>query len=363
MLARLLEGQSGLLDDAGADYFAGRFSHLPRSGIDLYPELCDLLFHGQGRLHVVYLTAGEGELHLRVADYAPFGVVNVGDSVALYNLLTENASGDFDVDREQGFAARLFADVDRPDSTVNVVVGARRFIAGWNSWRVSTMGLMHVGVGEGPEIIQMFGRGVRLQGWNMSLKRHRESEAELPPDSAGLQELETLYIFGLRANYMQMFRDLLKAEGMRVDRETITLPVTWTPGGSCRPQSVRTRGCGSRRRRRPQGEDLAGHPGGIQDEWIGPPIEMRKTTGPQGRGLGRRQLTASDRKHERRRRRGSRPRGSQPPRAACARGASSCCAVPRRRQQRLHLLQHGTLHRLSSGTGASDHIQAEVETE
>ena len=48
-----------------------------------------------------------------------------------------------------GFAARLFADVDRPDSTVNVVIGARRFIAGWNSWRVSTMGLMHVGVGEG----------------------------------------------------------------------------------------------------------------------------------------------------------------------------------------------------------------------
>ena len=91
MLARLLEGRSGLLDDSGADYFAGRISHLPRSGVDLYAELCDLLFHGQGRLHVVYLTAGEGELHLRVADHAPFGVVNVGDSAALYKLLTENA--------------------------------------------------------------------------------------------------------------------------------------------------------------------------------------------------------------------------------------------------------------------------------
>ena len=85
-------------------------------------------------------------------------------------------------------------------------------------------------VGEGPEIIQMFGRGVRLKGWNMSLKRHRESGADLPPDSAALQELETLYIFGLRANYMQTFRDLLQAEGMRVDRETITLPVTWNFG-------------------------------------------------------------------------------------------------------------------------------------
>ena len=92
------------------------------------------------------------------------------------------------------------------------------------------MGLMHVGVGEGPEIIQMFGRGVRLKGWNMSLKRHRESGAELPPDSAALEELETLYIFGLRASYMQTFRDLLRAEGVRVDRETITLPVAWNIG-------------------------------------------------------------------------------------------------------------------------------------
>ena len=175
---------------------------------------------------MVYLTAGEGELHLRTADNDPFGVVNVGDSAALYKLLTENPDPDFDVDREMGFAERLFASVDRPDSTVNVVIGARRFI-GWNSWRVSTMGLMHVGVGEGPEIIQMFGRGVRLKGWNMSLKRHRESGAAPPPDADRLTELEKLYIFGLRANYMQTFRDLLQREGVGVERETFCLPTTW----------------------------------------------------------------------------------------------------------------------------------------
>ena len=45
----------------------------------------------------------------------------------------------------------------------------------------------------------MFGARRAPKGWNMSLKRYRESGAELPPDSAELQELETLYIFGLRA--------------------------------------------------------------------------------------------------------------------------------------------------------------------
>ena len=228
MVKRLLDGKSGLLDDAGRDCFAGRFNPLKQGGNeDLYADLCQTVFHGAGRLHVVYLTAGEGELHLRTADNDPFGVVNVGDSAGLYKLLVDDAGPDLDVDREMGFAELLFAEVDRPDSMVNIVIGARRFIAGWSSWRVSTMGLMHVGVGEGPEIIQMFGRGVRLKGWNMTLKRHLESGADQPDDSGRLKELEKLYIFGLRANYMQTFRNMLQKEGLNVEQKTFTLPVTW----------------------------------------------------------------------------------------------------------------------------------------
>ena len=232
MIGQLLEGRSGLTDESGRDYFRDRFTylseHVPAHKVgDLYTDLCATLFHGLGKLHVVYLTAGEGELHLHAGDEQAFGVVNVGDSAALYKLLTEQANPHVAVSREAGFAERLFADVDRYDSPVNIVIGARRFIAGWNSWRVATMGLMHVGVGEGPEIIQMFGRGVRLKGWNMSLKRHQKSGAELPTGSAELAHLETLNIFGLRANYMQTFRDLLEKEGVRVERETVRLPVTW----------------------------------------------------------------------------------------------------------------------------------------
>ena len=228
MIARLLAGESGLTDAAGADWFSGRFDDLKGDGAEaLYGDICATLFHGPGQLHVVYLTQGEGELHLRTADNQPFGVVNVGDSAALYRMLTAGDHPNLVLEREPGFARRLFADVDRADSNVNIVIGARRFIAGWNSWRVSTMGLMHVGVGEGPEIIQMFGRGVRLKGRDMSLNRHRESGAEPPADGHRLTELETLRIFGLRANYMQTFQDLLQSEGISVERETILLPVTW----------------------------------------------------------------------------------------------------------------------------------------
>jgi len=236
MLERLLAGKSGLVDPSGNDFFAGRFPHLAQTRKNanaqkdaavMYDDICQTVFHGPGQLHVVYLTQGEGELHLRTADNRPFGIVNIGDSAALHKLLAETEQPDLAIERDTGFARRLFADVDRPDSPVNVVIGARRFIAGWNSWRVSTMGLMHVGVGEGPEIIQMFGRGVRLKGWQTSLKRHQESGAEAPPDSGRLAELETLRIFGLRANYMQIFKDVLQAEGISAEHETIRFPTVW----------------------------------------------------------------------------------------------------------------------------------------
>ena len=228
MIARLISGDSGLIDATGVDSFAGRFDDLKETSEDaLYADICQTLFHGPGKLRVRYLTRGEGELHLRTADNEAFGVVNVGDSAALYKLLDEGDHPDLIIERETRFARPLFADVDRASSSVNIVIGARRFIAGWNSWRVSTMGLMHVGVGEGPEIIQMFGRGVRLMGWNMSLKRHRESGAPSPDDGDKLMELETLRIFGLRANYMQSFRKILETDGIGMERETFPLPVTW----------------------------------------------------------------------------------------------------------------------------------------
>ena len=51
MLERLLSGQSGLTDDAGSDYFAGRFNYLENDRTnrpdDIYADICETLFHGQ----------------------------------------------------------------------------------------------------------------------------------------------------------------------------------------------------------------------------------------------------------------------------------------------------------------------------
>ena len=49
------------------------------------------------------------------------------------------------------------------NSSINILIGSKKFSEGWNCWRVSTMGLMNIGQSEGSEIIQLFGRGVRLK--------------------------------------------------------------------------------------------------------------------------------------------------------------------------------------------------------
>jgi hypothetical protein len=101
-------------------------------------------------------------------------------------------------------------------------------LEGWDCWRVSTMGLMHVGRSEGSQIIQLFGRGVRLKGYEWSLKRSGHSHAPVRPDF--IEELETLNVFGIEADFMEKFRQFLKEEGLPGNerRKTMTIPLNVT---------------------------------------------------------------------------------------------------------------------------------------
>lgn len=151
-IGRLL--RHGLVTAAGENPFAGCFTHLnvaELSASQVFDETLDLLFHapGGGSLHVENLKGAEGEIALRVGDNAPFGVVNVGDDTRLVKICKEQKLNV----AEREFGGSLFHELARPDSTVNLLIGSRKFTEGWNSWRVGTMGLMNVGRGEGAQII------------------------------------------------------------------------------------------------------------------------------------------------------------------------------------------------------------------
>ena len=220
---------NGLVAAGGKNLFAGRFAYLNTAGLSptqVYDETLTVLFNavGGGALHVENLKGATGEIALRVGDNDPFGVINVGDDAKLVKLCeSEGIPVD---DRE--FAGSLFHGINTPQSPVHLLIGSKKFTEGWNSWRVSTMGLMNVGQTEGSQIIQLFGRGVRLKGYNSTLKR--SGKAQLPEDvtrPAHIGVLETLSIFGIRADYMAQFRDFLEEEGLPAndDRLEFLLPI------------------------------------------------------------------------------------------------------------------------------------------
>lgn len=219
----------GLLTADGRNLFSGRFKYLieeKMTAAQVYDETLSAIFNARagGALYIENLRGATGEIALRIGDNEPFGVINVGDDAKLCKLCEEkglNVS-------EREFSGSLFHDINKPNSTITMLIGSRKFTEGWNSWRVATMGLMNVGASEGSQIIQLFGRGVRLKGYGRSLKR--SGHTELPPDAhiprhIGL--LETLGIFGIHADYMAQFRDFLKDEGLPTneDRYEMLLPI------------------------------------------------------------------------------------------------------------------------------------------
>ena len=232
-LEQLLTQQDDLRDEHNRAIFAGRFSYLQSQWLttqaaDLYHDLLQVVFRAiaPGLLHVVHLKGSGGEIGLRVGENDNyFGVINVGDAAKLIKQLEEGLVKDSHlVVTDQPYSASLFERINKPGSSINLLVGAKKFTEGWSSWRVSTMGLMNVGRSEGSEIIQLFGRGVRLKGHSFTLKRSNHLPGFRHPKH--LELLETLNVFGIRSDYMKEFQAYLEAEDIgEPSTEQITLPV------------------------------------------------------------------------------------------------------------------------------------------
>jgi hypothetical protein len=234
LLDRLISGKPGLHDQRGTEIFATAFGYLSQTkqtGEEMFGNILNVLFNSPtpAKLHVLNLKGTDGEIALRLGENEAFGLINVGDAPNLCKLCEEHP--DFMAVDDKEFSGSLFAKLSANDSTINVLIGSKKFTEGWNSWRVSTMGLMNVGKSEGSEIIQLFGRGVRLKGLGMCLKRSSQLDGIPKPQHISL--LETLNIFGIRAQYMQQFKEYLEDEGLpsNEDRIEFILPVIKNLGG------------------------------------------------------------------------------------------------------------------------------------
>ena len=229
-----LRQQDDLRDSRDRLIFSGAFKYLSQiwsteDASKVFYDVLKSVFNAEtgGMLHVVHLKGSGGEIGLRVGESDWFGVINVGDSGKLIKLCEDAVIDKSIVNTvvtDQSFSDSLFKGINKKGSIVNLLIGAKKFTEGWSSWRVSSMGLMNVGRSEGSEIIQLFGRGVRLKGYDFSLKRSEYVFGIKHPKY--IEHLETLNVFGIRSNYMKEFEEYLEAEGVgEKTTEVITLPV------------------------------------------------------------------------------------------------------------------------------------------
>ncbi len=202
---RILSEQSDLLDANGDDIFKPRFKYLKECR-PVAEDILNKVFNGLGSLEAFQVKQAEGEIALKTktSDHY-FAVINIGD-VAKYAKTLEADAGEELRVKDDNFSKSLFQNIAETNSTINILIGSKKFIEGWNSWRVSSMGLMNMGKNEGAQIIQLFGRGVRLKGKNFSLKRE---EVSAPYH---IRALQSISIMGLNASYMNSFLDKIESE-------------------------------------------------------------------------------------------------------------------------------------------------------
>ena len=225
----ILHGNSGMETPEGKDVFQYHFEYIKNSGMSsksIYQDLLTRLTHTRsgGALHLVNIRGSKGEIGIKASattDY--FGVIYIGDPNTFKKLVEEFEPNI--ILEEDALAESLFQGIGNTETTINVLIGAKKFMEGWNSWRVSNMGLLNIGLKAGSEIIQLFGRGVRLRGLDMSLKRSSVLEGNHPDN---IEQLETLNIFAVRANYMSQFRGYLENEGIETENK-IQLPLKIVP--------------------------------------------------------------------------------------------------------------------------------------
>jgi len=217
-IKKFIEGKTGLVTPDGRDVFESKFRYLREGGLSsekAYQDILVKVLHAPagGGLHLCGIRGSVGEIGLKASgaeDY--FGLIYIGDTSTFKKLVDEEDSGI--ILEEDAVTGSLFDGIGDPDTSIDVLIGAKKFMEGWNSWRVSNMGLLNIGRQEGSQIIQLFGRGVRLRGKGFSLKRSAALDGK-HPDHVGL--LETLNIFAVRANYMSQFREYLEKEGVEAE--------------------------------------------------------------------------------------------------------------------------------------------------
>lgn len=183
-----------------------------------YKDICKKIFHSKspGKIEVLKIPGNRSELifKLTTAD-RPFALIKIGD---ISNWLKEKLTG-YEIN-ESFDNESYFKNLNEDDSSINILMGSRTFYEGWDSNRPNIVLFINIGVGTDAKkfVLQAIGRGVRIEPFKNKRKRllnlinSQEIELEKFPANKDMLPIESLYIFGTRAENIKEVIKTLKEE-------------------------------------------------------------------------------------------------------------------------------------------------------
>lgn len=198
-------------------------------------DILKLVFNAEshGAIEVLTRPSNKNELafKLKSAD-APFALIRIGNTVEwLRNFL-------IDYEIVQSFEDEsFFEQINRDDSSVNLLMGSRSFYEGWDSNRPNVITFINIGVGADAKkfILQSIGRGVRIEpikGKRRRLLNLRNSGIVdkgtyrvIQPYLPMVDTVETLFIFGTNRTALESVLGELKQTGEQAEGIELALQV------------------------------------------------------------------------------------------------------------------------------------------
>jgi hypothetical protein len=197
-----------------------------------------------GKLILTRNPAADDEILLSYGNKEKyFGIVNVGNGLKFMNDFEHDKIIKSTGSKSIISKSNYFENIDDTTSSINVLIGSRKFAQGWNCYRLAVIGLINLGKSPGNMIIQIFGRGVRLYGLKNDGKRktigHNEdyftlkfkaTDNDKEKEAKALRKLETLVVMSLKPSYLKTFTTRILEEtkfensfAIRVEKNIIKL--------------------------------------------------------------------------------------------------------------------------------------------
>ncbi len=171
----------------------------------------------QGSIEVLVRRSNRQELafKLKAADM-PFGLIKIGD---ISGWLSKKLTGYEIQERYEDDA--FFENLNRDDSSINILMGSRTFYEGWDSNRPNVIFYINIGVGEEARkfILQSVGRGARIEPIKGKRRRagflklnYEMDEGTYRRIEKDVQPLETLFVIGTNRDAIKFVLESLKNE-------------------------------------------------------------------------------------------------------------------------------------------------------